>query len=246
MLHSKTMGEADKIITLFTRERGKLRALAYGASKSSSRKRGAVQPLCHSSIQLYQGKEIDTVSQCEGITWFTHLRENLEKMTQSFYLCELVNNLSAEGEPNEPLFILLLTTMGWLNKPSIEQPHAELLIAGFEIKMLGLMGYMPQLNSCVNCGGTISGGLTFSIEDGGVVCGNCSYQIPKGLAIKIQTVELLGQLITVNPGRLPQINTPRWVLIETQRVLRHLIRYYMERTSKSLDFLEGLYKYPHI
>ncbi|WP_034638601.1 DNA repair protein RecO [Desulfofalx alkaliphila] len=246
VLHQKPMRGADKIIIMFTREYGKLRAVAHGAGKSSSRKRGAVQPLCHSRLLLYRGKEIDTVNQCEAITFFTRLRDHLEILALAVYICELVDALTGEGDQNEPLFILLLTTLGWLNQPQVDLPGAERLVAGFEIKALGLTGYLPELNVCVNCGGDITGHTLFSAHEGGVICPKCigeGYR-PMGTVVKPQTVELLRQLIATNPGGLTKLTPQEAVFNQVKKLNKALLRHNLEKKAKSLDFLESLHKNP--
>jgi DNA repair protein RecO (recombination protein O) len=244
VLRTKGLREADKIITIFSRERGKLRVMAYGVAKAKSRNRGAVQPLCHSKMLLYQGRNIDTVRQCAGLNYFTELLANLDKLMLGFYLCELVDILCAENEPNEPLFVLLLTTLKWLDHPTVDYSGAEKLRAGFEIKMLGLLGYLPELNCCVHCGAALTPKLTFSALEGGLLCNHCAESDPKSLKIKLPTVHFLHQLISTKPKELPTLTPESWVFKEAQRILTFLTRYYLERRAKSLDLLATLYNYP--
>ncbi|MTI81465.1 MAG: DNA repair protein RecO [Firmicutes bacterium] len=245
VLRLKTMREADKIVTIYSREFGKQRVAAYGVGKAASRRRGAVQPFCHSRMLLYRGQEIDSLSQCEGLTFYSHLRSDLEKMTMAFYICELLDSLTAEQEQNEPLYILLLTTMGWLDKLELTIPQAEKMVAGFELKMLGLLGYLPELGNCVNCGGEVKGKLTFSANSGGVLCGNCTGVDSKVLRINGQTLNLLRQLLVTKPGGLPKLNIERSYFNELKAVMKALTRYHLERKAKSLEFLEALYKTTH-
>ncbi|MEG6614818.1 DNA repair protein RecO [Peptococcaceae bacterium 1198_IL3148] len=242
VLRSKTIREADKLVTIFSRQRGKQRVMAYGAAKANSRKRGAVQPLCHSQMMLSRGKVLDSITQCAGISFFTEIVSNLEKMTVAFYFCELMDILNEENEPNEPLFILLLTTLKWLNQPTIDFAAVEKLQAGFEMKMLGLLGYMPELGSCVNCGGDLTGKLTFSVDEGGVICGHCYQPENRVFAIKYPTVQLLRQLLTTKPGELALLQPDKWTFEQTKNILKALTRYHLERRAKSLDFLEVLHK----
>jgi DNA repair protein RecO (recombination protein O) len=242
VLRSKTVREADKLVTIFSRERGKQRVMAYGAAKSNSRKRGAVQPLCHSQMMLNKGKGMDSINQCAGINFFIEIVSDLEKMTIAFYLCELMDILNEENEPNQPLFILFLTTLKWLNQPEVDFVATQKLQVGFEMKMLGLLGFMPELGCCVNCGGELTGNLSFSVEDGGVICGNCYQPESRVYSIKYPTVLLLRQLITTKPGALPQLQPDKWVFEQAKKILKAFTRYYLERRAKSLDFLEMLHK----
>ncbi len=242
VLRSRIMREADKIITVFSRERGKQQLAAHGAAKAKSRKRGAVQPLCHSQLLVHQGKDLDTVSQAESITYFENLRTDLEKLTLAGYLCELVDGLNEDEQPNEPLFILLLTTLKWLNQPKINFAAAEKLISGFEIKLLGLLGYLPQLNCCANCGSEISGRINFSIEQGGLLCRQCAADERRLFSLTPLSLAFLKQLIVTKPGELAQLNPSAASANEVKRLLHRLVRHYLERRAKTLDFLETLHK----
>ena len=240
ILRSKIMREADKMLTVFSRERGKQRLVAYGAGKSSSRKRGIVQLLCHSQLLLNKGKVLDSVNQCELITVFSQLRYDLDKLMLSFYLCELMEAITVEDEPNEPLFILLLTTLRWLDQVSIDLPAAEKLVTGFEIKMLGLTGYLPELGCCVECGGEINGRLKFSFRCGGVLCANCFDIDAKAMLIKPQSLNLMRQMITSNPGGLPKLQMASGNFNEAKIILRLFTSYHLEQRAKSLDFMQVL------
>lgn len=244
VLRTQDLREADKLVTIFTRERGKQRVVAYGIAKAKSRNRGALQPLCHSKLLLYRGKNINSVRQSEGLNYFTELLANFDKLMIGCYLCEIVDILCAENEPNEPLFVLLLTTIKWLDHPAIDFMAAEKLRAGFEIKMLGLLGYLPELSCCVHCGTKLAPPLAFSLAEGGLLCRSCSQIDARSFDIKPPTVYLLQQLVSTKPKDLPALQAENWVWKEAQRILKHLVNYYLERRAKSLDLLETLYNSP--
>lgn len=243
VLRAQTVREANKIITIFSREQGKQRVMAYGVAKAKSRKRGAVQPLCHSQMLLYRGKVMDSIRQCAGLTYFTELLGHLEKLTLAFYLCELVDALCEENEPNEPLFILLLTMLKWLNHQDVDMVGAQKLRAGFELKMLGLLGYMPELGCCVNCGGPLHAPLAFSVTEGGMLCAQCIKTDRYSLTVNLPTVQFLRHLITAKPGELPAIQVQPRVFNTAQKILQQLTRFHLERRAKSLDFLAKLHNY---
>lgn len=244
VLRTQSLQKANKIVTIFSRDQGKQRVMAYGVAKSKSRNRGAVQPLCHSKLLLSRGRNIDTVRQSSALNYFTELLTSLDKLMIGFYLCEIVDILCVDKEPNEPLFILLLTNLKWLDSPAVDYQGAEKLKVGFEIKMLGLLGYLPELNHCVNCGTAPTALLTFSALEGGLLCSQCAAIDPKGIRVKLPTVHFLQQLVVTKPKDLPGLNPAGWVLQETNKVLTNLTRYYLERRAKSLDLLASLHNYP--
>src|SRR5665647_1950461 len=147
VLRSIECGNGDKLLVLFSREHGKIKVMAHGVAKPSSRKRGFVQLFTYTRFLLHRGRELDSVSQCEGIEMFSYIRDNLEQISYASYLAELVEALIPEGEQNEPLFLLLLETLRLM-----EEGEAEMLTRSFEIKAAGLMGYRPVLEECAQCG----------------------------------------------------------------------------------------------
>ena len=110
ILRARDFGEADKVITLFTREEGKCQAIAKGVRKSTSRLRGGVQPFTHSRLLLYRGKTLDTVSQSENICAFAALRDDLVLLSAAAYLAELLETALPEREPLEEVFQLAVAS----------------------------------------------------------------------------------------------------------------------------------------
>ena len=132
VLSSREMREADRVLTIFSREQGKLRVVAHGVSKPASRKRGSVQPFCYTDFLLNRGREIDSVSQCQVLEIFSPLREDLTRLTYASYLAELVDNLTGEGEANQAVFALLLTCLARLAETGGDP---ELVARSFEARL---------------------------------------------------------------------------------------------------------------
>ena len=102
VLRSRDCGRGDKLLILYSRELGKIKVMAHGAARPSSRKRGAVQLFTRANFLIRRGREMDSVSQCEGVEMFSYLREDLEKISYASYLFELVDVFTPEGEASDP------------------------------------------------------------------------------------------------------------------------------------------------
>lgn len=172
VLASRPLGEADRILRLFTRELGRVDAVVKGVRKTTSRWGGRLEPYAVSDLLLYQGRSLYTVTQAQLVDVFRRLREQREALTAAAVVCEAAAGLFAEYEPHERAYALLRNTLRELDEglqgPAVSAP----LLLGALLKMLAEAGYQPVLDQCVACGG---GGraLGFSAARGGLVCEHC-------------------------------------------------------------------------
>jgi DNA repair protein RecO (recombination protein O) len=167
VLKRTDFGEADRLLTLYTPGLGKLRAIAKGIRRPTSRKSGHLELFTHSQLLIAKGRNLDIITQAETITAFKPLRHDLLRLTYAYYVAELVDRFAEEGVDNRPLYDLLLATLGRL----AEDPDPVLATRFFEVRMLGLMGYQPQLFHCVECRAPLTPeDQYFDAEAGGVLC----------------------------------------------------------------------------
>lgn len=241
VLKSVPVREADFVLTLYGRETGKIRAMAHGIGKPSSRKRGALQPFCHSRLMLRRGRELDTVSQCEGLEMFVLLREDLNRLGYAVYLCELVDRLTPEGEPNAGIFLLLLTALRQMVR---EGTDLELLAWAFEIKLAFLLGYRPQLRNCASCGSPLSDSVVgFSARQGGVICTACRLQ-GTGIVECIRgVVEIMDLLLRWELTKLNRLRVSEGEREQLRAALQGYLQYFGETRFRSLSFLEEILSY---
>jgi DNA repair protein RecO (recombination protein O) len=232
VLRSIECGNGDKLLVLFSREHGKMKVMAHGVTKPSSRKRGSVQQFTYTKFLIHRGRELDSVSQCEGIEMFPFLRKNLEIISYASYLAELIDCLTPEGEQNEQLFFLILETMRLM-----EEGEVEILTRSFEIKAAGFMGYRPVLEGCARCGEPLAGRLFFSAMTGGVLCEGCSTEDPRAVPCSRGMVEILKALINWPQDRLRQLKISPADRKQIKMLLYDYLKYYLERDLKSASFL---------
>jgi DNA repair protein RecO (recombination protein O) len=197
VLGSRPVGEADRVLRLFTRELGRVDAVVRGVRKTSSRWGGRLEPFTISDLMLYQGRSLYTVTQAQLVDVFRRLREHREALAAAAVVCEAAAGLFVEHEPEERVYALLRNTLRELDE-GIEGPAVRApLLLGALLKLLYEAGYLPVLDRCVACGG---GGraLGFSAARGGLVCEAC---LDECLPITPEAVEALcvgvGQPLTV-------------------------------------------------
>ncbi len=147
ILQHSDWGEADRLLRLFTRENGKLRAIAKGARKMQSRKAGHLEPFMRSSLMLAKGHDMWIVTQAEVIDPYSSLRENLELTARAAYVIELLDRLTYEEGQNWQLFDLVSKTLTRL----VEQADPFVPIHYYEMRILDLTGYRPLLFECASC-----------------------------------------------------------------------------------------------
>lgn len=238
ILRSVKTKEADRVLTLYTKQLGKKRAMAYGVDKPTSRKRGAVQPFSYSRLMLRRGRELDSVSQGEGMDLFPSLRQSLEGLAAANYLSELVDAFSPDEDPNPAIFDLLLETFALLGGK-----EASIAVWAFEMKLIALLGYQPGLDQCVCCGSPLQGDkVCFLPEQGGVVCVPCRNPAGTDLQIHRGTLQTLKALLGWETDRIGCLRIDRACGQEVKRVIRGFIQYHLEKnikSSKFIDFLNG-------
>lgn len=164
VIRTYKLGEADRIVVLLTRGRGKVRAVAKGVRKTSSRFGARLEAPSHVALQLYEGRELDTITQAESIDHFRSIRDDLDCITRASSMLEAVDHMSPEREPNPQLYTMLLGALRTLAADS----H-PLVTPAFFWKLLALEGYRPVLDGCVTCGET-DDLVAFDLEEGGVLC----------------------------------------------------------------------------
>lgn len=238
VLKSRDMREADKILTIYSLQRGKQTIVAHGAAKPNSRKRGAVQPFCYSSFMLHQGRQLDSISQAELQEPFAELRYDLDRLTAAAYMTELTDAFVGEGEPNQILFGLLLSTLHLL-----EAGDVEMTLRAFEARLLDLSGLKPDLQNCISCESHLTETkIYYSYHMGGLLCPACAAAETKKRLFNRGTLEVLKTLYRWDLKKLHQLKVPELLRKELSTLLRAYIEYHLEKRLKTTEFLDRLYK----
>jgi DNA repair protein RecO (recombination protein O) len=264
ILKQSDLGEADRILTLFTPRKGKFNAIAKGIRRPISRKTGHLDLLCHTQLQVAVGRNLDIITQAQTIEGYAHLHENMWYLTCGFYLAELVDRFIEDSTPHPDVYDLLLASLRALNnesrsngqpvathqqgeptsadqeKESIpENDLSRLLMRYFEIYLLASVGYEPVLRSCANCGTELrpeENGFTPSL--GGALCPNCSHLW--SYPISMNALKVLRLLHRTEWAQVPRLRLDPRLHAEMERAMHSLIRFHLERDMQSWSFLHML------
>ncbi len=240
MLRRRDWGEADRLLTLYTRERGKLQAVAKGARKPASRKTGHLELFTRVKLLVARGRSIDIVTQAETIDAYRPLRQSLERSTMAHYMAELIDRFSSEGEAEPALFELLATGLGWLCQAE-DEAQLSLALRYYELHLLELAGFRPELENCPACGQTLQPvDVFFSPDDGGVLCPRCGQGKHGAKALSLPAFKVLryGQRRDWAAFRRLQLQPP--LRAELENIMYHYLTFILERHLQSVDFLRRL------
>lgn len=230
-------GENNKIITIYTREWGKIGVMARGANKPKSRLSSVTQLFYYGYFLVKGSTGLGSLSQGEPISSFRHIREDIISTAYASYIIELLDKATDERKPNPFLFELVYQTLHYIN----EGYDAEVLTAIFEMKMLSVLGIPPVLDRCVCCQRT-EGEFAFSVREGGFICHQCKEKDMYRIPISAQTVKLLRIFYHFDLSRLGNISLKE----ETKKELKLVIESYYDEYSglmlKSKKFLQQLHK----
>ncbi len=154
VVRQQALGEADRVVTLFTREYGKLRAAARGVRRTTSRLGGRVEPFTHARFLLAKGKTLDVIAQVDVVEAFGKLRAGLLRSAYAAYVAELVDRFLPDRDRHESVFTLVRTTLAALAEATDDD--AELVSLWFALRLATDLGYRPETDACVGCGTTIA------------------------------------------------------------------------------------------
>jgi DNA repair protein RecO (recombination protein O) len=221
------LGEADRIVVLFTKARGKVRAVAKGVRKTTSRFGARLEPTSHVALQLYEGRNLDTITQAETLDHFRAIREDLDRIGRASSMLEAVDHITEEREPNAALYTMLLGALR-----ALSADDHPLIVPGFFWKLLALEGLSPVVDSCVVCGAE-EGLCAFAVEDGGVVCA----EHRRGVPLPDEAIVLLQLILGGRLGQaLARPITP--ATTEVEHLATNVLEFHLERRLRSIGVLD--------
>jgi DNA repair protein RecO (recombination protein O) len=231
------LGEADRILTLYTPHLGKIQAVAKGVRRPRSKMAGHLELLTHSLVSLARGRNLDTVTGSQTIDSFLPLKSDLELTSYALYTIELVEQFTADHDENHPLFELLLKTMHQL----CQEANHELTLRYFELHLFDLVGYRPQLRQCVACHKPLKPVTNlFSPSAGGVLCPDCQQSQPLAHPLSANALKVLRWLQDVDLSTASRLKITPALCHELELVMRGYLRYLLEREVKSTTWLDTL------
>jgi DNA repair protein RecO (recombination protein O) len=232
VLRVQKLGEADRIITLLTRRYGKVRAVAKGVRRTTSRFGARVEPFCHVDVQLYTGRTLDVITQVQTLDAFgAHIVDDYQRYTSACAVLETVDRLAAEE--GEPVLRLYLLAIGALRALSGRERDSSLVLDAFLLRAMSFAGWAPALTECARCGAP-GPHAAFNVAAGGAVCAECR---PAGSVRPApQTLPLLEALLH---GDWPDAEAATVsVRREGSGLVAAHLQWHMERQLRSLPLVE--------
>lgn len=238
VLRNRPLGEADRIVTVFTRDEGVIEAVARGARRPRSRLVATTLPFTQLQMLIFRGKSLDSLSQAEIVNSFQDLRDDLLRMAYGMYWCELVGELLPARDPNEQVYLFFLASLLLLEQTL----DPALLSAYFELRLVSHLGYRPVLDSCSACGDPAEGwaGGSFLPLSGTLLCPKCTLSNASGKPLSGGALALFRSLMAWDMRRLDVLKPEPHTLRQLSDALRAFAAVQVGRPPKSLSFLEGL------
>ncbi len=231
------LGEADRILTLYTPHLGKIQAVAKGVRRPRSKLAGHLELLTHSLVSLARGRNLDTITGSQTINSFFPLKSDLQLTSYALYAIEVVDQFTAEHIENYPLFRLLLETMHHLCQGS----NNETVLRYFELHLLNEVGYRPQLQQCVSCHLPLEPATnSFCPSAGGMLCPACSQSQPLTYPLSVNAQEVLRLLQSNDYNTVSKLRMNSELSHELEGVMRYYVRHLVEREVKSAAWLDSL------
>lgn len=237
VLRRTDFGEADRLLTLYSREYGKIKAIAKGARKPQSRKTGHVELFMRSRFFIAKGRSLDIITQAESIDPYVDLRTDLIRATYASYAVELLDRFTVEEDKHIEIYDLLVDALGWF--ATADSPF--LVARYYELHLLALAGFHPRLFQCVSCHKAIEEqDQFFSVKLGGVLCPDCYQADLNALPVSAVAVKVLRYLQTQPWDVVSHLRLKSPLKRELEHVMHNYIKFTLERDLKSVDFLNHL------
>lgn len=239
VLRRADFGEADRLLTVLTPESGKLRVLAKGARKITSRKAGHVELFTRVRLLLARGRTFDIVSQAETVEPHRALREDLMRGTLAHYVAELADQFAQEGSEDRALYELLAEALMWL----CDCARPALAARYFEMRLLTLAGYRPQLFKCARTGAPVearpgvAAPIAFSPIDGGVLSDRAAEHAREVVMLTPDGLALLRLLQLDTFEVVDALDLPDGAAAQAERALGRYLAYILERSLRSVPLV---------
>ncbi len=238
VLRQTKYDEWDKILTIFTRNNGKVQAIAKGARRPKGSLVAGTQVFSYSDFLLYQGRNLYQVNQADIKESFFSLRDDLYKLAYATYIIELIDAGTVEEFANAKLFDLSIKTLRVLAK--LNKDYKKLLVA-FELKFISFIGYKPHTKSCVICNSELGNKVKISNEYGGAVCESCSSKGYYGYVISRDILRKIEELLYIQLDNIEDLVIPIKDIDIIEKLVSNYVMSHIEKKNfKSLDFLKSL------
>jgi len=240
ILRRYPLRETSLLLILYTKDFGKVKGVIKGIRGPRAQFGSFPEILTLNRIVFYEGKKRDFfyISQCDLIDLFGNIRSDLVRTGYASYIIELTEAVAPFNDKNEDLFTLLFNSLKLLCTSGSAKRVARI----FEIKLLLILGLMPAMNSCIQCGKKPEPGVKFSVKLGGLICKGCSANDKAALEVLPGTINFIAHIEKSSYKRASMIKVSKKVGEEVENILRRFLDVHIDRRLKTRDFLEKIEK----
>ncbi len=243
-LKSYNISESDKIILMYSKEKGLIKGIAKGIKKTTSKLGGRMDLLVANKMMLNKGRNLDTICQAEALNTFFNLRNDMNKLFYSLYCAEIIANFGIENDPNsEDIFNLFYNFLENMADSKTKE-QIMLCVLRFQLKIMDITGYSIELKNCIKCSSEIreSDDVYFCAEQGGILCKSCAENVSKKIKIHYKIKEFLFTLLKENFNvhtRYDELANEK-VCDICIKLMRNYIEYYSPKKFKTTQMIESI------
>ena len=241
VLRTVDLGEADRILVLFTRHFGKVHVVAKGIRRTTSRMAGHAEPLTHAIYQLARGRELDVLTGAEARAIYPMLREDLGRIAAGWYCAELIDRFTPERAPTAPLFDLLETALRHLDAGF----PAALVCRWFDLHLLDRSGFRPELAECVSCRAPLQEREnTWNASAGGAMCDTCGRRTASGFTLSVRALKSLRYLLVSDFNAASLLRVDGVLAGELERHMRLFVQHVIDRDVTAARLIDEIRALP--
>lgn len=243
VIRRRDHADADRILTLFTPDKGRVEVIAKGVRKTTSRKAGHLEPFAHTSLLIAEARTWDIVTEAVTVESFRHLRDDLDAIVRAGYIAELADAFSESDDEHRPLWELLLHTLRELDAAAAGTAEFDrnVLVAWHLLHLLSLSGFQPQLFHCLNCDEELQPVTNFfSMTEGGVYCPNCAPGHQGAEPIDADLLKILRYLQARAWSEVNRLYVPQPLMRRVDHLLHRYLLSVLERSVRSVELLRRI------
>jgi len=229
-------GESSKKIVVLTGEKGKINMTVKGGKNTKSKHLAATQMFCYSEFVVYEGPGFYSVTSTEVIESFYSLRNDINKLSYSAYIMELLEKTVFEGMHSEDVLKLCLKTLWVIAKTDID---ILLAVSIFEIKYLQMTGFLDEGDKCSHCGNPVEGEAFFSTSDGGIICSNCKNNVGRFFTLLNGTYSVIKYVLKCDNSKLFSFKVSNEVRCQLRLILEDYIAEHIGQNFYTLEFAKS-------
>lgn len=233
ILMENNMGDYDKMLTMLTPGYGKIGCSAKGARRPKSLLMAGTQFLCFGEYILYKGTSTYHINSCETIEMFYNIRTDLDKLNYASFIAKIVADVTYENENSYQILQLILNTLFVLSETD---KNMDLILAIFKIRLLGILGFKPNISFCTSCQRT-DNLMYFSIRDSGFKCATCAKQDKSVIQMQPATMDAIKYILLAPPKKIFSFNIPKENIKELEIIAKLYLNQKLEKEYKMTNWI---------